>query len=143
LLQVRGRKPSLETLAARHAFSAQGEPVCPAWLDDDARAEWGRILPELSKQYSVSPVDMILLATYCQLASDYQQLVLQIRKQGQTILSQTGEIKVHPAANLAAKCAIEIRRIAGEFGFSPAARMHLKATPPVDEEADELNSFIG
>ncbi len=40
-------------------------PEPPAWLDDEARSEWDRVLPTLDEQGLVSVVDRGILISYC------------------------------------------------------------------------------
>jgi len=41
-----------------------GAPEPPPWLDDEARAEWNRIVPALDEQGVLSAVDRAILVSY-------------------------------------------------------------------------------
>jgi P27 family predicted phage terminase small subunit len=117
-------------------------PQCPGWLDDDAKAEWARVVPELSKQYIVTPVDMALLAAYCQTWSDYVRGVLLIREQGACYTSDSGLVRSHPEVKANAARLAELRRIATELGFSPGARSRIEVPPPSTPEIDAMEEFL-
>jgi P27 family predicted phage terminase small subunit len=117
-------------------------PICPPWLDDEARQEWARILPEVMRLLTLTPVDAMTLAAYCQAYSNWKKCELQLRAEGQTFIDNRGNIKLHPLARQAVSLLTEIRRIAGEFGLSPRARMAVGGAAPTGQEEDGFNTFL-
>lgn len=136
---MKGRKPGLDTLRYRLAGKYTGSaPDCPTWLDPVARDEWNRVVPELQQSGILTPVDAIPLAAYCQAYSQWRAAEERVRKDGMMIGQRIHPLLKHSVALLA-----ELRRIAAEFGFTPAARMKV-ATPPVQtEEQDAFDTFLG
>lgn len=140
---MKGRKPSLETIKRRLAGSAPCEPPsCPDWLDSHAKVEWDRVVPELMAAGILTPVDGMTLATYCQMYSQWRKAEEQVRKDGLTFVDRKGDIQLHPCARHAAQLMAELRRVAGEFGFSPASRSRVNAAPRNNPEQDDFDAFV-
>jgi P27 family predicted phage terminase small subunit len=140
---VKGRRPSLETLKRRLAGGYSGPPPeCPDWLDPDAKAEWERIAPALVAAKLLTPVDCMTLATYCQMYSQWKKAEQAVRLEGLTFIDAKGSIKLHPCARHAAQLMAELRRVAGEFGFSPASRSRVDTPVQQDREQSEFESFV-
>lgn len=142
---MKGRKPNPENLrltgtvsaTERMAIGGCTPPIAPDWLCEEARVEWDRIVPELAKSYLVTPVDMATLAAYCQSYASWKQAELKVRSEGQTVYDHRGCIKLHPLARYAMQLLAELRRLAAEFGFSPAARTRIDApSGQSDEDRD-------
>lgn len=136
---MRGRKPNPENMAAIRPLSLDELPGCPKWLLPDAQMEWDRVVPALAKQVTLTAVDMANLAVYCQTFARWKEAELEIGKLGLMYETVRGEWKRNPAADHALKLLAELRRVAGEFGFSPATRKHV---PQSSEGGDELTSFL-
>jgi P27 family predicted phage terminase small subunit len=126
---MKGRKPKLKP----PVIVGSGKlPEPPGWLDNVARQEWDRILPEVSAAYVITPMDAVILASYCAAFAKWRQCEDRVRKEGIIVGG-----KIHPLERHALYLLQEVRRIAGEFGLSPAARTRLPAKP----QADELDDF--
>jgi len=142
---MRGRKPKLARLTkledARRMVGSTEAPECPEWLDEIAKAEWQRIVTELVKGYSISPLDQISLAIYCELYSDFRRLREELQEEGTTVSTEHG-VKANPKRKQLEWTIAEMRHRAAEFGFSPAARSRIDVPPPGGEEEDELATFL-
>ena len=74
---MRGRKPKPTTLKLldgnpgkrtindREPAALAGVPEPPGWLDDEARAEWFRMVKMLGDMRLLSPADHAMLEAYC------------------------------------------------------------------------------
>lgn len=139
---MKGRRPGLATIQKRMAGAYSGPaPDCPVWLDDIARAEWERVIPELERMGVMTPVDSMLLASYCRAYSQWVKCELQVEADGLMIAGPQGNPVLHPAARHAAKLLQEVRKAASEFGFSPASRSRVNAPPKLPEEVSEFSKF--
>lgn len=146
---MRGRKPTpnrvrlLGTVPLAARYTGDGPPPeAPEWLSDVAREEWERIVPELAKQFLLTPVDISTLATYCESFAAYKDAVLTVRREGSTLPDpKTGVSKLHPLARYSMSLLAELRKLAGEFGFSPAARGRMDSPPPPNKEEDDFETF--
>lgn len=141
---MRGRKPKHPRLAKLEKGRQAGPetPSCPDWLCIVGREEWQRIVTELSKSFRVSPLDQATLAIYCDLYADMRRLREELYDEGTTVSTEHG-VKCNPKRKQWEWTVAEMRRMASEFGFSPAARSRIEPAPPEDEETDELEEFLG
>ena len=109
----------------------------PEWFDDNALDEWNRVLPELERMGVLDNLDRSLLIVYCSLYSEF------VRAQAQSL---QGELEMKQGAanwySIAQKAADGMRKIAIEFGMSPASRCKLAGAKKEkeDEEWEELLS---
>lgn len=131
---MKGRTPSPETLARMEPYTGPAIEW-PEWLDDIARQEWARVAPEIAG--CLTPVDAQLLATYCHAFSVARHCALTLREQGYTSTGSRGNEVQHPLARIMFEAFAQMRRIAADFGFSPASRARLKApSAPSQDDID-------
>src|SRR4029077_11756272 len=96
---MRGRKPKPTVLKLldgnpgkrrindREPASIPGFPEMPDWLDDEAKAEWNRIIPELHEMGVLSRADRPALTGYCNAWSRWVHAEGQVRKYGAIVKS--------------------------------------------------------
>jgi P27 family predicted phage terminase small subunit len=145
---VRGSKKGHKALLA-HGQAALGRritttdpPAAPEFLDQNAKGEWDRIVPALARLGLATDVDVAMLATYCTSYSTWKQAVLTVQTEGQTVVTSKGDVRTHPCVHIADSAAAEMRRLAQEFGFTPASRARIEAPPSETEETDAFNDFF-
>ena len=105
----------------------------PAWLGDVAADKWRELATALSDQGLLESVDRDSLANYCDLWQTYRHCSEEVNKAGVTTESANGNTFVHPAARLRTSVAEQMRKLALEFGMTPAARSRVV----IDEQGDE------
>ncbi len=106
----------------------KGIPTCPTWLGKEAKAEWKRQVKQLESAGVLQVVDRAALAVYCQAWGEFVQAVEQIRKRTQ---GEDGELHLDSCFRLVKiknEASDRVLRMAGQFGFTPAARVRVKAT---------------
>lgn len=138
---MRGRKPSPETIAARSLSAGAHVPTRPDWLDGDALAEWDRVIGELAQHYHIAPLDAMTLAAYCRAYAMWRQADREVAEKGLTFESDNGNIRVNPAAKLCLSLFQELRRMAAEFGFTPAARSRINPPAQISDEEDSFDTL--
>lgn len=140
---MQGRKPGLDTIKRRLASRPHDgpPPECPGWLDADAKTEWARIVPLIADV--LRPADSVMLAAYCQAYSQWQAAERRVREDGLMIEGARGCMVLHPCARLSTSLLAELRRCAGEFGFTPSSRAKVDAPARNDDEQDDFNAFVG
>lgn len=94
---------------------------CPSWLDDEAKKEWRRLVPELKSLELLTNVDVTSLAIYCDAVSKY--------------------ISAPDDARL--KWAQVIRQYLAEFGLSPSARLKLRPPEKKEKPKSEFDKKFG
>lgn len=143
----RGRKPKPTELKIldgtradrvnRNAPEPIREPLeCPDHLDDAARAEWDRLLPQLERMGVVSQTDSAVLALYCVTFSRWIEARTELLRLGLVIETDLGGCKANPAAGIVAKCEDQMAKLLAELGCTPSSRGRLdrlKADAPPDE----------
>jgi P27 family predicted phage terminase small subunit len=135
---MRGRKPNL--LAIEGGLSKVPRP--PAWLPDEAKEEWKRILPSLIKRKVLTDTDMGTVEAYCLAAGTVRRSQAAIAREGDLLESEKGA-KRHPAFQTMFQALTEQRRLAAELGLTPASRMKADKPPEGEEGYDDPYSNLG
>lgn len=117
----------------------RGEPGMPSELDDEARAEWRRIVPELMAVGVLTVVDRGVLANYCMAWSRWLKAEKEIATGGITVSTEHG-LRKHPAISVAEGAQRIMLAFLQQFGLSPVSRARLTTTR-VDEKSD-LEKFL-
>jgi P27 family predicted phage terminase small subunit len=113
----------------------------PDWLEGDALEEWNRVVPDLANRQLLVSVDTMILSGYCSTFAEYRQYCKIVQNEGRIIRGANGEPKLHPAVRQSNVLLAELRRMANEFGFSPAARTKIVIEPLKTEEQDAFDEF--
>jgi P27 family predicted phage terminase small subunit len=97
----------------------------PSHLGIEAQKEWRQKIPGLRAMGMLSTVDLTLLETWCSASGDFRVAELEIKKNGMVIKDDHGNLRRSPWTILKSKATQELKGLASEFGFSPAARPRL------------------
>lgn len=97
-------------------------PLCPVELSEKAKAEWDRLVSELSKLKLITNLDSIALATYCGAYGLWAEATEALQKYGTMVKSPSGYPMQSPYIAVANRQAEIMMRIASEFGLTPASR---------------------
>lgn len=128
--------------AAKNEFTPPAVvPSRPAWLDDEARLEWDRVVPQLADHRLLSDVDRAALADYCTAHSVAVKAAMEVNKKGLVIKSPFGP-KENPAIRIAEKARAQALRIAIEFGLTPSSRSRISTPAPKEKEEDKTEDFL-
>lgn len=109
------------------------EVTPPAFLSDDAKVEWGRMINALVALKLVSQLDRAALGAYCQAYGRWAQaeraLAAMRERDANThglLVKTTGQNVVqNPLVGIANKAMADMVRYAAEFGMTPSARVRL------------------
>ncbi|MGQ4514230.1 phage terminase small subunit P27 family [Streptomyces sp. DW26H14] len=99
-------------------------PEPPEWLTDEARAEWDRVVPGLTRLDLLKPEDRAALAAYCETWAVFVEATDAVRRDGLTIEAAQGTLP-HPAVAIARNAGRELRTWAGHFGLTPSTEQAL------------------
>ena len=97
-------------------------PICPNWLDKDAKREWKRIVPLLNEHGMLAKCDRTALAVYCQAYAEFKHATQMLKAEGRVVKSSTGYEQQHPYVVIQNKAIQVIKTFALEFGLTPGAR---------------------
>lgn len=115
-------------------------PNCPSWLDDVAKAEWKRVIPDLAGAGLVTTIDRSALAAYCVAFSTAKSAEEIIQREGLTFTMENGYTQQHPAVGIRNNALEMMRKFMAEFGMTPASRSKIKLETPDGE--DEVEEFL-
>lgn len=102
----------------------------PDDLCDVARAKWSEMVREW--RLVLTSADRDQLAEYCRLDARKRQAEEKVAEHGPVVASPNGFPVQSPWLQIVNKCREDMRKIAVEFGGTPASRTRVKATdkPP-------------
>ncbi|MFF3671701.1 phage terminase small subunit P27 family [Microtetraspora malaysiensis] len=95
-------------------------PKPPTWLTREARAEWKRVVSELTRLDLLKESDRATLAVYCETWARFVEATRTIQREGMTIEAKQG-LLAHPAVAIARAAGRELRAFATQFGLTPAS----------------------
>lgn len=126
------------------------QPTPPAFLNDDAKVEWGRICETLYKVGLMTELDRGALAACCQAYGRWAQAERALARMSDKdelnralmIKTSNGNAIQNPLVGIANKAAADYVKYAVEFGMTPSARARVTATTN-DKQEDNLKEFFG
>jgi P27 family predicted phage terminase small subunit len=127
--------------APKHEPEPRGIASCPLGLDPDAKAEWKRIAPELTRLGLRTSVDRAAFSAYCASYATWRHADKEIQEKGLTITTTRGVVK-NPAVLIASDQLKLMALYIAKFGLSPSDRNRISATPKGDHEEKE-DDFAG
>lgn len=124
-------------------------PEPPEWLDEVARGEWDRVVPELARLDVLKAVDGSALAAYCEMVSLFVRATAEVHAGGLTVQNRTvrrdGTESVwytaNPAVSVQRNAQAAMRGWAAHFGLTPSSEQAIGRPPADDDDAD--NPFAG
>lgn len=120
---MKGRKPELTSDA-----SAIAMPLTPpSWLSKHAKAEWRRVMPELTKRRILTTADLGCLEAYCIAIGRIRELEILLRAGIDPKLCRMQD-----------KAMVTARQLAAELGLTPVSRSR-PAVRDNDNEGDDDN----
>lgn len=139
---MKGVKPHIKT-----DLDAIGDLPPPAWLSEDAQAEWRRILPMLAQRRIVTEADLGTFENYCVAQGTVRQMEREIQRLGHVQkvykvdkdgASQLIGIRKNPAVSIQSDAMTRARLLASELGCTPVSRS--RPTVEDSEGNDDLFS---
>lgn len=114
----------------------------PSYLDVRAQQEWNRVLSVFAQmakqgQHVLTRVDLSLLAEYCALLSEFEQLSEQIEREGFVQKTKRGGDRVSGAFNARSKLLPMLIKIQTQLGFSPSSRANMQVIEEPEETDEE------
>lgn len=97
-------------------------PDPPAVLHGEARAEWGRVAPDLHRRGLLGDLDHGPLVAYCLAWARLVDAEERLRAHGPVIVSPSGCPIQSPYMAIAVKAGEQLLAAAAHFGMTPATR---------------------
>ena len=108
-------------------------PICPDWLDAEAKKKWGEMTTLLLDLGILAEVDGDVLAVYCTAWSEFKRATETVNREGRYIKTQSGYVSPHPAIASQRNAMRAIRQFASFFGLSPMDRVRGLTMKPRQE----------
>lgn len=119
---------------------AFGIPVKPSFIKGKAKKKWEELLREPTILNVVGSIDSTALARYCQLWEIYQDLIVDVSKEGFVVssINKKGDeyVAQNPKVNAFLKIAGLLARLEDCFGLTPSARAGLKVNGKAPDESE-------
>jgi P27 family predicted phage terminase small subunit len=109
-------------------------PKCPAYLDENAKAEWRRLVPVLRRMKVLTEADYMALGSLCQAHSTMVKAQIKLTESGLLFKTQSGYVQQSPLLAIVNSCAELITRLCREFGLTPASRTRLQMLSGASED---------
>jgi P27 family predicted phage terminase small subunit len=107
-------------------------PRAPAWLSDQAKAEWRRIMPLLVERRILTEADMGSVESYVTAIGQVREMQAIIAKEGSIVDTPRGP-RAHPAIRIQSDAMTRARLLAAELGLTPVSR----SRPAIREDNDD------
>lgn len=129
-------------------------PKCPAWLPKQAKLEWRKLAPELSRLGLLTLVDEGALAGYCAAYAALRKAQETIDKDGEYLMVggfydeaakewRGGQTQPHPALVERRAQMKAVKDFSALFGLDPSSRTRLRVPGGAKPEEGTLKAFIG
>ena len=149
---MRGRKPKptklkkLEGVRTDRINKAEPEPgpgkvTCPGFLSKEAKAEWRRIAPELTRLGLLTPLDRAAFAAYCASYARWVKVEMMLLDKGVLVKGAKGQMIVSPLLWISTSAMKQMLKFGVEFGLTPSSRSRLVGMAP--DKGDWLDELLG
>ena len=127
---MKGRKPEIRSHNVAHSL-IMGEThiKAPDWLAEDARAEWGRVMPILTERRILTDADLGNLENYC-------ICIGRVRQMEAAIQTEAAPEMMLKLIRVQDKAMASARQMAAELGLTPVSR----SRPAIRDDGDDDHS---
>lgn len=112
----------------------------PYWLDDTAKEEYERILPQLSK-LPIKELDLALVSAYCQAFSDYINATIRMNNSEAVIETERGT-KLNQNHAIKRDALSQLNSIAPKIGMSIDSRLKIFTPKEEEKNSDRLGEMF-
>lgn len=109
----------------------------PGDLSGEALAEWGRMVPELSRLGLATGVDRAALIAYCEAYGTFDEARRVVREKGVLTRGRDGGHVKNPAFQIMRDAADMMLKYGGRFGFTPADRVRLQGLGDSGDDGED------
>lgn len=135
-------------LQAEQQFAVATDKIKPPkWLDDTGKKEFKRIVKEMAQTGILTNIDVDMLALYCDALSQYIECSETIRQEGIMVeytnkAAETNKVP-HPLLSKKKQLFEQMKALASEFGFTPAARAKIAIPKQEQKEETKFDRLFG
>ncbi len=117
-------------------------PVCPDWLEEEAKVEWKRLAKNLFELGILTDLDVAAFASYCQAYARWKEAEEFITQHGSIVKTKTGYWQQVPQVSIAHANQKIMMQAAAEFGLTPSARARIIAGDAKQAQVDEMEFLL-
>lgn len=117
-------------------------PDCPEWLEEEAKAEWGRLAEPMFKLGLLTELDMAAFAVYCQAYARWKEAEEFISQHGSIVKTKNGFWQQVPQVTISHANQKVMLQAASEFGLTPSARSRIIAGNAAQDQASEMDMIL-
>lgn len=119
-------------------------PECPSHLNEEAKKEWERIVPELYQLGLMTKIDMSAIAGYCQSYGRWVEAEKLLKEESFIDFSPKGYPMQNPLITISNRALELIHKFLTEFGMTPASRSRIIISPEnKTNKKDRLKKMLG
>lgn len=138
---MRGKRPGLKPIEGGKG-EPSGLPSLPDHLPAGMKGEWRALIADLQARKLWDPVMTSAVEAYVTALWMIAECRKAIAADGAFVTTKNAQPKPHPAAGMLSKHLEIAARLAGEFGFTPAARsrksLQIQGGQSDDDDASDL-----
>lgn len=149
VLKLRGSTLVTQRRLQNEVKGPTGNPECPDWLDEDGKAMWEKLVPQLSAMGILTKVDGNALGRYCRLWARWRKAEDFITERGEMypLKDDQGNVKCFqqwPQVAIAHKLSQQLTKLEAEFGMTPSARarIQLNNSPATESRSHDKGRFF-
>ena len=139
-LRVLQGNPGKRALPKNEPHPRDVAPVCPDWLDEEAKAEWARVSPILEDLGLLTEADGTALAGYCQAYATWRRATAVLQSKGYVVNTPSGYKQQRPEVAIAMKSMVLVKVFCAEFGMTPSSRSRIDLPGP-EQDVDPLDAL--
>jgi P27 family predicted phage terminase small subunit len=128
------------------SIQPEGVPSCPRWLDNMAKTEWRRIVPELAAIGMLSLVDRAALSGYCTAYSRWRRAETAIQDSFTYEFMDVKTFKPKrvkkPEVQIAIDSLNQVKAFCAEFGLTPSSRVRVNPIERKKRVEDTLEDLL-
>ena len=126
---MKGRKPDLIAVDG----GLTNAPPPPAWMSDEAKAEWNRVAPDLIERRILSETDLGGLESYCVAIGRVRECEHLLRA-ADLVVETDNFPRKHPAFSMQMEAMKTARQFAAELGLTPVSRTRVSVAAQNEDE---------
>ena len=115
-------------------------PSYPDWLEDEAKREWDRIVPELHRLGLVTKIDITAIIGYCQSWARYVEAEKYLSDKDSVMVTDSGYMQQVPQVGMSQKYLKLCQSFMTEFGLTPSSRGRIQL--PGQSEDDPMEKLL-
>jgi len=117
-------------------------PLCPKWLEPEAKKEWKRMAKLLESLGMLTEIDMTAFAGYCQAYARWRECEEFISTHSMIVKTPSGYWQQVPQVSIAQTYLKIMNRFCEQFGLTPSSRSRLTADNGQGDSDDAMELLL-